>query len=357
MVFKGPGYAFGSRDRGFVLAMTLWFLAGIAVVVGLVTLWSLERVRDATEDREQTEDEIAMISTRDTFVYLAATRVQTLAGLPIEPLADDDRAARVLMEFGDMDLSPRGDELRLDGRTYQGSGYVAFALQDEAGLFPLGWPDDLQLDLFLATHGVPREQRAALRDALLDYVDLDDLRRLHGAESREYERLGMPVPPNRRLLLPHEIGRVVGWSSLPPSLRERMQEVSTTFQIGAVNLNTMPAELLPGWLPGCPETCEAFLARREVQPFHSSADVRTILGVSLPGEDGFDYRYGASGTVRLTLWGRTGMAHRIHVELTPLADQRAPWRVLAAYPVSRPHSHAAPQPTHSPLFTDSPVGQ
>lgn len=337
---------------GFVLAMTLWFLAGIGVVVGLITLWSLERVRDATADRERVEDEVAMFSTRDTLVYLAATRDRNLAGIPIEPLAEDQRATRLLQEFGALDRSPIGGELRMAGEVYQGAAAVAFSMQDEAGLFSLVWPGAADLDRFLAAHGLGREQIPTLRDPLLDYIDADDLRHLHGAEARDYERESMPPPPNRRLLLPQETSRVLGWHRLPVELRERMQEMSTTFYAGALNMNTIPAELLPGWLPGCPASCEAFVERRSAQPFQSSRDIQALLGVTLPGDMGTDYRYAPSDTLRLTLWGRTGMAHRIHVKLTPLADQRAPWQVLAAYPVPRPRQHAAPEPTHSALFAD-----
>lgn len=337
---------------GFVLAMTLWILAGIGVVVGLVTLWSLDRVRDATVDRERVEDELALFSTRDTLIYLGATRNRTLAGLPVEPLAEDERAARQLQEFGGLDMSPIGGELRLDGQAYRGASQVLFSAQDEAGLFSLAWPDAPGVDRFLALHGFGREQIPLLRDPLLDYVDADDLRHLHGAESREYERASMPPPPNRRLLLPHELPRILGWHALPVELRERMQEASTTFYAGALNLNTAPDELLPGWLPGCPDTCDAFIARRSARPFASSYEVQGLLGVALPGDDLADYRYGPSDTLRLTLWGRSGMAQRIHVKFTPLADQRAPWQVLAAYPVPRPRQHAAPEPTHSAFLAD-----
>lgn len=337
---------------GFVLAMTLWFLAGIGVVVGLVTLWSLERVRDATVDRERVEDAIALVSTRDTLVYLAATRDMTLAGLPVDPIGDDERAAAALQEFGGLDRNPRGGELRLDDQPYEGVGRIVFSTQDESGLFPLGWPSAHMLDRFLAAHDIPREQIPNLRDPLLDYIDFDDLRHLHGAEARDYERASMPPPPNRRLLLPQELARVMGWHELPVELRERMQEASTTFYLGGLNLNTAPAELLAGWLPGCPETCEMFIERRREHPFFAKAQIQGMFGVLLAGEDGTDYRYGPSDTLRVTLWGRTGMAHRIHVKLTPSANQRAPWQVLAAYPVPRPRQHAAPEPTHSALFAD-----
>lgn len=338
---------------GFVLAVTLWLLAGIAIVVGLVTIWSLDEVRDAARDREGVDDQLALLGTRDTLIYLAATRDMTTAGLPTQPLGNVERATRLLQEFGALDRTPIGGELRLDGSVYEGLGGTSFAVQDEAGLFSLSWPQGRDLDRFLASQGIAREQIPNLRDPLLDYIDLDTLRHLHGAEAREYERQSLLPPPNRRLLLPVELGRILGWRDLPEAQRLALEDVTTTFYAGAFNLNTAPESLLAGLLGGCPETCATFLARREQRPFGSSHEIETLLGVRLPGDSAVDYRYAPSDTLRLTLWGQTGTAWRIHVQFAPLADQHAPWYVLAAYPVSRPSRHAAAQPTDSDLFADT----
>lgn len=343
-----------TRVAGFVLAVTLWILAGIAIVVGLVTIWSVEAVRDAAGDRQRVDDQIAMLGTRDALLYLAATRDMTLAGLPTRPLGDAERATRLLEEFGAFRRDPIGGELRLDGQAYAGLDGTTFALQDEAGLFSLPWPQGAALDQFLAAQGIAREQIPNLRDPLLDYIDLDNLRQLHGAEAGEYKKRSLPPPPNRRLLLPLELGRIIGWRALPEAQREALAELSTTFYAGAFNLNTAPAALLPGWLSGCPQACEALVARREIRPFNTSTEIETLLGVRLSGDSMMEYRYAPSDTLRLTLWGRTGTAWRIHVRLTALADQSAPWSVLAAYPVPRPPLHAPPQPTGSALFADTP---
>jgi type II secretory pathway component PulK len=348
-----------ARDgqRGFVLAVTLWVLAGIAVVVGLVTLWSLDAVRAAAGERQRTEDEIAILGARDTLLYVGATRPQTLAGLPGEALPEDARQLQLLDDFGAFRRDPRGGELRLDGEAYAAAGGVEFAIQDEAGLFSLVLPAPLDLDRFLAAEGVKADDVPRLRDALMDYVDADSLRRLNGAESKEYERAHLPPPPNRKLLLPEEIRRVMGWPALPRSLLDRLPEATTTFYGGAVNLNTIPAALLPVWLPGCPETCKAFVARRQKQPFRSYREVEALFGVTLPGDEAIAYRTVGSDTLRFTLWGRSGAAWRIHVRFTPLADQRAPWSILAAYPVQRLTDHVPAQPTGSDLFADAPTGR
>lgn len=333
------------RQRGFILAVTLWLLAGIAVVVGLMTWWAREEVRHATVGRDSVEAEAAMLSTAQTVIYLAATRDRTRAGVPTTPLSDEERSMRNLGDMGGLVRDPIGGELAVDGTTYRGLGDAQFAIQDEAGLLSLMVPTDWQLDAFLISQGVDRELVPRLRDTLLDYMDADDLRRLNGAEAREYRQARMPEPLNRRLLLPLELERVLGWNELPETLRRRLPDLVTTHYSGSTNLNTAPPDLLPVWLGGCPETCGLLLERRQQQPFADSYEIQALLGPRIVGDEMMDYRYLSGEVLRLTLWSGTGAALRMHVRLTPLADQRAPWAVLAAYRVPRP---ATDDPARTP---------
>lgn len=333
------------NQQGFILAVTLWLLAGIAVVVGLMTWWAQEQVRGATVDRDRVDAEVGMMSTAQTVIYLAATRDMTLAGIPTAPLAEDERSMRLLDDMGSLLRDPIGGELAVDGSVYLGLDDTRFAVQDEAGLFPLILPSDWHLDSFLASQGVRREVIPRLRDTLLDYVDGDDLRRLNGAEAREYRLARLPEPLNRRLLLPLELDRVLGWNELPETLRRRLPDLVTTYYAGPANLNTAPAELLPVHMTGCPETCQLLVDQRARRPFANSTEVQSLVGMRFRGDYAVDYRYMPDETLRLTLWARTGAGRRMHVRLTPLADQRAPWAVLAAYPVPRP---AADDPARTP---------
>ena len=216
-------------QRGFVLAMTLWILAAMAVVVGLLTLWSLDAVRNAASEREQVEDLLAMQGTRDTLLYLGATRARTRAGLPPEPLSEGERARRLLADFGMFSTEPRGGEVRLDDQPYQGIANASFSLQDEGGLFQVAVPRPEDLARLLRSQGVAPDVVPRFTDALLDYTDADELRRLEGAEVREYRREGRAAPPNRRLLVPSELARVLGWEALPEAARARLPDLVTTF--------------------------------------------------------------------------------------------------------------------------------
>lgn len=337
---------------GFVLAITLWILAGITIAVGLMTLWAMAQVEQARIGNERMQDEIALSGTRDTLLYFASTRELTYAGLPTEVMTAEMRSLRKLDDMGSLIRDPLGGELRLDGAVYRGMRDSRFALQDESGLFPMVLPPDADLDRFLLSQQVAPESIPRLRDALLDYIDSDELTRLNGAERREYEREQRPPPPNRRLLTPMEIAGVLRWDELSAAQLAALPELITPYYSGAVNLNTMPPSLLPAWVPGCPEACDRLVAARSERPFRSAFDIQSRLGILLPGDPSVDFRFLADETLRFTLWGRTGAAWRMHVRLTPLADKRGPWSILAAYPVLRPPVDESAYETGSVLLAD-----
>ena len=346
-----------ARPEGFILAVTLWILAGITIAVALMTFWAVSQVQDAQVARGQFEDEASLYETRDTLLYLMATREKTLAGQPTRALGDDELAYRRLSEFGGLSRDPVGGELLLDGSPYKGLGSTAFSLQDEAGLFPMVWPGPADLDRFLGLYDVKPESWPRLRDTLLDYLDPDDLTRINGAEAREYGQEHRRPPPNRRLLVPGELAMVMGWDSLPPGKLANMIEHITPYYTGGINPNTMPEELLPLRIPGCPETCRRLVEQRRLRPFISTFDLQGRLAIRVPGDDALDYRYVADDSVRITLWRRTGAAWRMHVRLTPLADQQGPWSILAAYPIARPSPNEPVEQTGSPLFADKTPGE
>ncbi|PZQ32585.1 MAG: hypothetical protein DI562_03270 [Stenotrophomonas acidaminiphila] len=346
-----------ARPRGFILAVTLWILAGITIAVALMTLWAVAQVQDAQLARDQFQDEASLYETRDTLLYLLATREKTRAGQPTRAITQDEIAVRRLSEFGMLDREPVGGELRLDGSPYRGLGSTVFAMQDEAGLLSMVWPFPAELNRFLALYQVPPESWPRLRDTLLDYLDPDDLTRLNGAEAREYQQAKRLPPPNRRLLVPGELARVMAWDTLPPQKLAAMVEHISPYYSGGLNLNTAPEELLPLRIPGCPEACRRLVQQRREKPFASTLELQGRLAIQVPGDDALDYRYVADDGMRLTLWRRTGAAWRIHVRLTPLADQQGPWSILAAYPIARPATHETVEQTGSPLFADKASGQ
>lgn len=344
-----------ARGGGFILVVVLWLLVAMAIACGLLLAWSRERVVEATAARAELEERRDAIGTRDSLLFLLATIPTTRAGLPVEPLTPAELAARRLDEFGGMDKTPRGGELRLDGHVYAGLGAIRVQLQDEAGLVPVALPAGPGVHTLLAAAGRPRAERNRLAAALEDYVDPDDFRRFGGAESAEYERAGLPAPPGRPLLALREIWHVLGWNALPPSARRDVEDWSTVAYSGAMNLNTAPLPLLEALLGDCRRVCRARLEARAESPFETAGQFDAEAGVRLPGDRDIDFRTAPSDTLRLTLSGRSGRAWRMHVRLTPLAHRAAPWHVDAAYRLAHSRPDDAPRPIPSPLFAPPPM--
>ncbi|MCH8184451.1 MAG: general secretion pathway protein GspK [Proteobacteria bacterium] len=70
--------------------------------------------------------------------------------------------------------------------------FLRIVIEDEAGKVDLNRaPDQLLVDLFVAV-GVGDQRASELVDAIVDFRDRDNLRRLNGAEDGDYERAGLP---------------------------------------------------------------------------------------------------------------------------------------------------------------------
>jgi general secretion pathway protein K len=71
------------------------------------------------------------------------------------------------------------------------SGSVNIAIRDASGLLDLNKADLAQLGAVLEAAGVEEAARQELVDAILDWRDKDQLRRLHGAEDNDYRHAGL----------------------------------------------------------------------------------------------------------------------------------------------------------------------
>ena len=130
--------------------------------------------------------------------------------LSSEPAAVRRRVERDLRsELGETFFPEAGDPFvngwRTDGTVYVwpfGGGQVWVSIQDEAGKIDLNAaPDELLRGLFLSAEwagpdgeivGLGEREADALVDAIRDFADKDDLRRLNGAEDRDYADAGRP---------------------------------------------------------------------------------------------------------------------------------------------------------------------
>ncbi len=153
-----------SAQRGLALVVVLWVLVLLALVAASFSRTTRTEVNLARNLVENAQAE----ALADAGVHLA-----------ILALLDPDPAKRP----------------RADGTPYRiafGGAEITVSVQDEGGKIDLNRaPDELLRGLFVSL-GVEPAEADALVDAIADFRDPDDLRRLNGAEDRDYEDAGLP---------------------------------------------------------------------------------------------------------------------------------------------------------------------
>ena len=167
------------REDGFALLFVLWVLLAVGALAA-----TLLRAEDPLLLRPATA-----AARLDLDVRARSLVAVLLAELDAGKLLAGSRRR---LRLGDVEV-----EVRISG---------------ESGRVDLNAAPPAVIDALLAAHGVPEEERARLRDALLDWRDPDDLVRLAGAERAAYRAAGREGPGNRPLRHPAELARVLGFA-------------------------------------------------------------------------------------------------------------------------------------------------
>ena len=321
-----------SRDqRGFVLLTVLAMVVVLALLATAAAVTVSRLRREAIVQQERLRGELDAYSTRSTLLYLLGTQRMTFAGLTVDDrivyTAEEQATRKVDPEDLSISYTPVGNEIRLDGRVYRGLGDSQFALQDDRGRLSIDWAVAGTYDNLLRQLKVPIDQRGVLTDRLLDYQDSDDLPRLNGAEAPTYLQRGLPPPPNRPLLTPFELRRVLGWENYlgawsDADLARRLSAVRSV----SINVNTAPASvlaMLPGVTPGM---AQRMVAYRNLSPVNGYEEAQQLLPGLPPETDLVALYPGPSGT--LESWpGTGGEGWQLHWTLTPFEHQGQPWSI------------------------------
>lgn len=228
------------RPRGFALAAVLWLLAGMTILAAMISQSSqiLAQRQQLLKQRANAEQDF--LSTRSDVLFWLSSSRGTQNG------------------FG------WGNQmLRVDGRGYAGAGKTTIQVQDVRGLLNLNRPNRARLARMLVRCGADPAQTDSLLDALQDYAEKGNLKRLNGAKSLEYSMAGLPAPRNAPLLAEPEIWRVFGWKPLQPSWDEKhCSEDVTVHGDGRFNAGTATAGALEGY-GLTPEMVTQLLGERE----------------------------------------------------------------------------------------------
>jgi len=340
---------------GFVLLAVLALLVVLSLLAAGVATTASRAVEQMAMDQERFQSELDRFSTRETLLTMLATQRRTLAGLRLE-YVNPSAASEGIDENTD-DWLPVGNEVRLDGRAYIGIGNTHFAIVDDRSRISVNWAPPLIRHALYARLGALPEQWGRLDDIRLDYQDSDDLRRIDGAESDEYERLGLPPPANRPLTSPLELRRLPVWKTLLEGLSDTdiLQMISVTREL-SINLNTAPTPVLT-LLPGVgPENANRLVALREAAPLTSLMNAQQDFGLAQALDEHLNLYANSAGD--LILWDRRfGTRQVVHWTLSTLGNTGKPWRIEYEVTVPRvnlPDQRPALQTQAALLATTTP---
>ena len=178
--------------------------------------------------------------------------------------------ARMLAEAGvnraiaELLLPAAPGRWRVDAAPYHftlAAGSITVRLQAAAGLVNLNQAPPALLANLLRVAGVPAERRDSLVDAILDWRDGDDLRRLNGAETRDYRLADSGYSPaNRPFDYVGELALVLG---MHRDIYRRLRPLVTVYSSSAeVDRTLAPRAVLRAVLDGDDDAVETVLNAR-----------------------------------------------------------------------------------------------
>lgn len=256
-----------SRAKGLALIAVLWAIALLSIMAGSFSL-SLQRDAGLLNHLQERARGLALA---DAGVHYAMLMLS---------LPDPVKRWRGSDAIHDVPLP---------------GGRVRLKIGDEAGKIDLNTAQEATLNaIFTKLLGNP-DRAAALSDAILDWRDADDLKRLHGAEAGDYRAAGKSyVPANTNFRALEELQMVHG---MTPALYRRLEPMLTLYtrQDGINPMHAARETLLS--LPGLDEkTVDEYLLKRQMLPPNTSPPPLPV----------------APGSVRLN--AATDIAYNVSVE-------------------------------------------
>lgn len=257
-----------ATQRGVALLIVLWVMTILMATVLSFSLMTRAETRGTLTFRDRLEKK-----------YLAE------AGL--------ERGIAEMINHGvnaNRTVTLEGEELwQRDGTAYTGKlgngGYVV-RIFDESGKIPLNGLTDASaviLRNLLVNLGSSPQEADGICDAILDWKDADDLHRLSGAESDDYQSLKAPYRARNgnfesleELLLVKGVTPAVLFGT--ETRKGLIQFVTLYNTTNRINLTVAPREVLEA-LPGVEAgAAEQLMEMRNSAAMKSPADVAKIIG-------------------------------------------------------------------------------
>lgn len=143
-----------------------------------------------------------------------------------------------------------------------GDAKIKVATQDVSGKIDLNTASDVLLKGLFKSVGVDENLSAALADAIMDWRDADELKRLNGAEAPEYQAAGLKYKPaNGPFEIVEELQRVLG---MTPEIYVKVVDALTVDSRQSGINPTIASKKVLMALPGVDEaTVDNYIALRQ----------------------------------------------------------------------------------------------
>jgi general secretion pathway protein K len=257
------------RQRGVALVLTLLILT-ILVVTGL----ELNRAMRVEASLAGNFRDLTQAS------YIAQSGVEIARSLiqeddPAYDAADERWAHFELLAHLSQQLFPEG---YFTGRIVDESGkFNPNGLITSYGNVDPKKRDQIERLLILLRHD------PTVVDAVLDWLDPDEMRRTLGAEREHYTLLKPPYAPKNGPL--DSLGEMLLIKGITPSIfygteeKEGLRDYLTVYSEGKININTASLAVLMSLSPKVDQMmAQAVVDYRKLKPFRKPEDLRTIPG-------------------------------------------------------------------------------
>ena len=257
---------FGPQE-GIALLMVLWVLAILMVIVLSFSF-------------------MVKTDTLSTLSFKGGMERKSIAEAGIE---------RGIMElhyrsaFKDQTVELEGTGVwKTDGTPYTGqlgNGRYTVRLTDESGKVDINTASGLVLKNLLLNMGVQAEEADTIVDSIMDWKDVDNLHRLHGAESDYYMSLPNPYKAKDALFdTVEELLLVKGVTSeILYGSKDRkgvINLLTVNAKMDRINVNAATKEVLMAIPNMTPEIAEAIISYRQNKEITDMQEIEGIIGTS-----------------------------------------------------------------------------
>jgi type II secretory pathway component PulK len=240
---------FDTQD-GFALPLVLGISAMITIIILTISDSVSRKIAVTTELVNHVQAELAAVSGFNQALYFLLQSTYTSTGLHIhssvpppgpdtESVTGSDARSNIRSGTGSDNLSGTfwnlyGDPIVLEPDT-------VLVLRDTAGMVSPLFPSRVFFQV-LSSLSEDVDQPARIMDALNDWQDKDDFRRLNGAEAWDYRERGLPYTPRNAYI--QSLSELYLIKHVEPDLIAGMSGHLVYWPSDNINYLTMPEDLL-----------------------------------------------------------------------------------------------------------------